>query len=303
MHRAVFLLAFAACDPRYWVCDEADVARLAQLPARLSETGLDGPNVRAYTPRFALWSDGATKRRWLAVPAGAQIDTADPDDWVFPDGTRAWKEFAIDGVPIETRLIAKIGPGDDAWVDVAYVWLADGSDAVATPEGVFDARGTPHDVPAAGECVACHGGRRSHLLGISAIQLAQDPQVLEGITPTPVAIADIPGDATTRAALGYVHANCSHCHNQRRPERGGARCFDPDNALDFELRAAELATPESTATYRTVVGEQIRRGDPDGSRVVDLMSGRGMFRQMPPLATEQVDTEGLATVRAWIKAL
>lgn len=33
---------------------------------------------------------------------------------------------------------------------------------------------TSSDVPAAGECGGCHGGRRSFALGVSAVQLAHD---------------------------------------------------------------------------------------------------------------------------------
>src|SRR6185295_6866071 len=124
-------------------------APIDALPERLSETGLYAdlardaiaPGVLPYRPRFELWSDGAEKRRWLAVPAGTQIDDADPDDWVFPDGTRIWKEFVRDGTRVETRLIAKV---DSKWLAQAYVWRDDESDAIAAPAGYIDARGTPH---------------------------------------------------------------------------------------------------------------------------------------------------------------
>ena len=88
--------------------------RLSELPARLSETGLyDGERpialargVRAYVPAHELWSDGAQKLRWIRLPAGTRIDSADMDSWDFPVGTRLWKEFSRDGRPIETRLLA-----------------------------------------------------------------------------------------------------------------------------------------------------------------------------------------------------
>ncbi len=96
-----------ACDPR--VCADQQ-RRASTLPERLSETGLFAdvgqqqlaPRVFAYTPAFALWSDGAEKRRWVFVPAGAQVDTRDPDAWQFPEGTKLWKEFSHQGVRLET---------------------------------------------------------------------------------------------------------------------------------------------------------------------------------------------------------
>ena len=64
----------------------------------LEQTGLYDEVVWELTPQFASWSDGATKRRWLHLPAGEVINTDDMDNWVFPVGTRAWKEFVRDGV-------------------------------------------------------------------------------------------------------------------------------------------------------------------------------------------------------------
>src|SRR5262245_7866666 len=92
-------LSSAACG-RYWVCDAVDTDRVSRAPQRLSETGLFAdigretlaPGVVAYAPRFQLWSDGAEKRRWLWLPPGTRIDTSDMDSWVFPVGTKLWKE-------------------------------------------------------------------------------------------------------------------------------------------------------------------------------------------------------------------
>lgn len=314
------LLGSPGCG-RYWVCDAPDPQRTAELPARLSETGLYAdiatgqiaPGVVPYTPQFALWSDGLDKRRWIRLPAGAQIDTSDLDDWVFPDGTQLWKEFSVDGIRIETRLLEKRGPRDDDWIPVSYVWDAAARDAIAAPLGEIDARATGHDVPAAGECFGCHGGRRSFALGFSAIQLAHDAAAGEldlaglvrdeRLTAPPASMPVVPGNPVEVAALGYLHANCSHCHNQARPERSGARCFDPENRYDFTLAVGELGSATATATYRTVVGSAVKPGDPGGSDVVVWMNRRGFLRQMPPLATAKVDTAAVARIRTWIEGL
>ena len=65
------------------------------------------PDVREYQPQYTLWSDGATKRRWLYLPPGTKIDTSDMDFWLYPVGTKAWKEFSRDGKRLETRLMHK----------------------------------------------------------------------------------------------------------------------------------------------------------------------------------------------------
>jgi hypothetical protein len=325
--RALGALSAAGCHDLFdgvfpYVCEDGGGAALTRLPARLSETGLYqdvrrdvlAADVLPFRPRFELWSDGATKRRWLRLPPGASIDATDPDDWRFPVGTKVWKEFARGDVRIETRLLEKVGPGDRDWVGQSYLWQQrrDGDrEAWAAPGGHVDAAGTTHDLPAAGECPACHGGRRSFVLGVSAIQLAYDAapgQIdladlmaagrLTGVVPPQLAL---PGDDDARAALGYLHANCGHCHSAGA--RADRPCFVPDNALDFWLRTSRLSSVEVTTAYTTAVGDAIRPGDPRGSAIVGHMSTTDLFARMPPLGTRQVDVEALAVIQRWIAAL
>lgn len=307
-----FLLA---CDD-FHVCDEP--VATDTLPARLSETGLYADiaarqvadDALPYTPRNALWSDGADKQRWLRLPAGSVIDTTDADDWRFPVGATFWKEFALDGVVLETRVLTRTGAGDADWAAVAYVW--EGDDAIATPEGATDVAGTAHDVPDAASCFGCHGGRKSRVLGVSAVQLPEvgvDGVGLEDLRGTwldaSVEAVDPPGDTTAQAALGYLHANCSHCHNQIRPDRVGARCYDPENDLDFHLPGTAVASVDDTPAIQSAVDHGIKRGDADASEIIHRMSARGdLFGAgMPPLGTEVVDDEGIAALRAWIDTL
>src|SRR5437660_12456660 len=60
------------------------------------------PDVHEYAPQYVLWADTATKRRWIFIPPGTQIDTSDMNHWNFPAGTKIWKEFTRDGVRVET---------------------------------------------------------------------------------------------------------------------------------------------------------------------------------------------------------
>jgi hypothetical protein len=48
---------------------------------------------------------------------------------------------------------------------------------------------------------------------------------------------------------------------------------------------------------------RVAPGQPDQSAIVARMSVRGNDDQMPPLATELVDSTGLDTIRQWISAL
>lgn len=308
----LFILSLCGCS-RFGACAAPEARRAGALPTRLSETGRDDANVREFRPRFELWSDGAVKRRFIALPRDAQIDTGDLDDWSFPVGTRLWKEFTVGGVRVETRFLEKTGPGSQDWAAQAYLWLPDGTDALAAPSGADDVLGTAHDVPSSGQCWGCHGGRKSFVLGFSALQLSApaEPghlglselvaeQRLSRSPPTPWVV---PGDETARAALGYLHANCAHCHNQRRPESAAGRCYDPSNELDFALLGAELGSVTQTAAYRSARGAAMQPGAPDESRLLELMSTRGFLQQMPPLGTERVDAAGVSAVRGWIAGL
>lgn len=308
--------ATVGCQP-YRACEPVDEATVAQLPRRLSLTGLYGsgtteslaPDVYGFRPGFELWSDGASKRRFVWLPPGARIDTSDQDAWQLPVGTKLWKEFTRSGIRVETRLLQRLSSG---WTGVGYLWERDGSDALAAPYGAIDALGTPHNVPAANECGACHGGRSSHALGFSAIQLAQPAAGddlslaelvrLELLSHPPATTPTVPGEETERAALGYLHANCSHCHNASRRARADARCFDPESELDFSLLANEGPNVAETNTYRTAK-DVIEPGHPDDSRALELASQRSRFSQMPPLATEAVDPDAVALLRRWIEEM
>ena len=278
-----------------------------------SETLAEG--VVAYSPRFELWSDGAEKRRWLYLPPGTQIDTSAIDDWVFPVGTRAYKEFTRDGVRLETRMLEKVADGE--WARVSYVWNAEGTDAIATQTGARDVLGTMHDVPNEEQCADCHDGAADVLIGISAVLLDHDGEGLtlaqlaaDGwLSAPPSAPLTLPGDAAAQAALGYMHANCGNCHNDRAM-----------NPLRLWLTAGTLASVEATGFYTTAVNEPshtddplgdttatvlVAPGDPDASQLYIRMQRRGRSPGggMPWLGTELVDDEGSAAVAAFIRAL
>lgn len=304
----------------YDQCAEVPAGDLAQLPARLSESGLFAPgtqnvaaDVRPYAPAFELWSDGAVKHRWIWLPPGAVIDTADPDDWQFPRGTRLWKEFARDGVRVETRLLLKTGEREGDWVGAAYVW--NGDDALLTAGGAANVLGTEHDVPAADRCFGCHGGRKSRVLGFSAIQLASsagpltlhDAAAAKLLSEPPQGPLKLPGSETDQQVLGLLHASCAHCHNPRRPAGLGPRCYDPQNDIDLALSTTALGDFAQTGLARTVLGKAVKPGDAAGSKLFQLYTHRGPDglwgpSQMPPLATEKVDEAGARLLEGWINA-
>lgn len=257
-------------------------ARAGEPPPRLQDTGLDGPGVVAFAPRFPLWTDGAAKRRWLQLPAGGTIDATDPDAWRFPPGTTLWKEFAFEGRPVETRMIRR--EADGGWTYAAYVWNAAGTEARLAPaQGlrVDLGGGRQHAVPSRDDCLACHEAAPVPVLGYSAVQLGTSP-----IEP----------------ALGHLHGNCAHCHH---PQGVPVRLNLQQRVAGAEAaRRAVLATLSDAPSRWQPPGAVlpvVTPGDPQRSVLWLRMASRDPRRQMPPLGTQIPDPEGLAMVAAWIR--
>lgn len=269
--------------------------------------GALAPGVVEYRPLYELWSDGATKTRWISLPAS--IDTADMDRWRFPVGTKLFKEFVVGGKRIETRMLHHLTDGDrtEDWFMGAFLWNEDGSDAVFVEEGAKNALGTMHDVPRAVKCRDCHEGEPGRVLGFSAIQLSH-----AGPGPTTMEIAGatfpMPGDPVTAAAYGYLHANCGTCHNPVGP---GFNDVDMILRIDVAETGGDPAdarihtTTANAALQRWLVPPFTNRMVPGDSTMSALIArGPNSLDQMPPpLATEVVDDAGVAAVTAWIDAL
>ena len=209
----------------------------------------------------------------------------------------------------------KDGVGNGVWWEAPYVWKADGSDAVATLGGVDDALGSMHKVPTQIDCKNCHGDVSDVLIGVSAFQLS-DPA-----SPTTSAIAalasagrltnpvpadlDVPGTGVAQAALGYLHANCGHCHNDQ--------AIKLNTQTKMRLRLLVGQTQDQTGAYATTVGTIMKhpleggvtdvlvKGDPDHSGLWLRMDRRDYYG-MPPAGTQVVDEAGVDTVRQWITA-
>lgn len=189
-----------------------------RAPALLSQTGAL-KDVRTLTPadgliaydlNFAFWSDGASKSRWIALPApdkpGAEnptIDFSPTGEWSFPAGTVFVKHFAMatdlahaDSSGSKRRLETRLLVRDDAGgvYGVTYKWRPDNSDA----DRVDDARADPIEIKEAGpartppgtapahprtqnwffpgplDCRTCHTPQAGLVLGVKTRQLNRD---------------------------------------------------------------------------------------------------------------------------------
>lgn len=306
------------------------------MPHTLAETGLCmdagctqiNPAAIPYKPQFELWSDGAAKRRWIQLPAGQKIDTSNMDFWEFPVGTKLWKEFTSGTTRVETRLVMRIGAGDTTndWFYAAYVWNAAQDNAVWEEYGVTNANGTQHDVPSKIQCRQCHENTKpSRVLGFSAIQLDWDNTEADHIDLADLVDQDLltdpptqagnpgdpyfplPGDATpAKAALGYLHANCGHCHNP-----SSQIYINDQTQMELRLTVGTLGAVSTTPAYQTAVSHAaklpvggrtviVEPGMPDASSLIYRFESTNPSEHMPALGTEVLDTEGQTKLRDWI---
>jgi hypothetical protein len=309
------------------------------MPETLFDTGLCvdaacteiATDARAYAPEYALWSDGAAKRRWIYLPEGAQIDTSDMDHWQFPVGTKLWKEFAVDDgnatTKLETRLLMKIGPDPLDWYRATYAWNeAQDATTLADPStGAQDVLGTTHDIPSRSDCRKCHDNLEGGVLGFQAILLDHDG---EGVTLADLVAEDrltdppansggagseyfpIPGGPEAQAALGYLHVNCGNCHNAGSPVINNV-------PVEWRLTVASVLGGDVTQTppYLTAVGVAPTLNTVPGATAIigpdDAAHSAAYLRmntnddaiQMPKLAREEIDPDGVAAVEAWINSL
>lgn len=165
------------------------------FPRRLSETGLFlsvaehrmHPALVPYSVNAPLWSDGAEKQRWIALPNLERIDFTPTGGWNFPDGAVLVKTFSLPMVGdegpsvrrIETRLLTR---QQGEWVGYSYEWNAEQTDAVLVGPAGAD---RDFAVPAAGgrvvrqtwrypsraECMVCHSRAANFVLGPSTVQM------------------------------------------------------------------------------------------------------------------------------------
>ncbi len=327
------------------------VVELTPPPKLLSQTCLYqnisqsriANDLNRFTPNYQLWSDGADKTRWIYLPPGTQIDTSDPDRWVFPVGTQIFKEFRKpvqlpDGstkeIRLETRHLAKIKQASNyrAWSITTYAWQQDQQEAHLLLEGANHVLGTNHNIPTRKECIICHKGNIDFILGFDAIQLSDaqaknafghgpkrsdnelslqtllDNKLLSHPMPQPT----LPGSPLEQKALGYMHANCGNCHN---PSGHAAK----QEAEHLKLRhKLEMTNLEETDVYRTavnqptknftivpyiVMGAAYEEMAIHKSALFVRMNSTDEDYRMPMIASEAVDYEALELMHRWLKTI
>ncbi|MEM7144445.1 MAG: PQQ-dependent sugar dehydrogenase [Verrucomicrobiota bacterium] len=172
-------------------------------PPLLSQTGAfpnlanltPAPGLIPYDVNTPLWSDGALKSRWLAIPNDGthnsgpeEIIFSENGNWTFPIGTVIVKHFEIpidERFPngprrrLETRFLVRANSGD--YYAMTYKWRLDSSDADLVPNtgeneiiNITNAAGQPVALdwlfPGTGACMTCHTQPSGRVLGLRTRQ-------------------------------------------------------------------------------------------------------------------------------------
>jgi uncharacterized repeat protein (TIGR03806 family) len=308
----------------------------ASYPVTLSASGLftdlasltPAPGVIEYDVNAALWSDGARKRRFMALPGSAQVTFAADEAFRLPVGTVLVKHFEIElatgaNKRLETRVLVHHVSG---WEGRTYRWTATGTDAVllsgAEDETIVardeagGARVQTWHYPSPSECMTCHTAAAGRVLGLRAAQLNRlfpypglaDNQLRSwnhialftrdiGAHGQFGALAD-PADVNAgvaERARAYLDVNCANCHRSGGP-----------TPVDLDLRAGldvtQLRThgvPASNPVGGDPSRLRVAPGDKARSDLWERLRRRDVFA-MPPLGSHVVDPLAVQLIGAWI---
>lgn len=305
------------------------------FPQQLSATGLfldtatlePAAGLIEYEVNAPLWTDGARKRRWIALPGNSRIGFHATEAWDFPSGTVLVKHFEIETSPgvtrrIETRVLIL---GTTGWAGYTYRWNTAGTDADLLPGAasdtfeVTDGSGTrtqTWNYPSRAACLSCHTEAAGRVLGVRTRQLhrdfdypaATDDQLRSwnhiGLFRIDIGDAGAyeayPDPADPAASLdakarAYLAVNCAVCHLPGGPA-----------PLDLDLRWG-TPTPSMHAVGVVPVGgdlglanaQRIRATVKESSVLWERMR-RLDGNRMPPLGSGVVDAAGLSLIGEWI---
>lgn len=278
------------------------------------------PALLAYDVNAPLWSDGAKKRRWMALPAGTKIKRSADGTLTLPNGVVLIKEFAMVDRRIETRVLVRRAGG--VWDGATYVWNAAQTDATLSQGAPLAVGSLSWTVPTVAQCFQCHSKNAPSGLGISVMQLnrtvgtadtgVEENQLVtwsrlglfdQAITASPSTLPrladpyDTSADVTARARA-YLHANCANCHRS-----GGSQYFGFDFSGGLSFAATKLCNTAPRHGDLGVAGSRLIVPGQTSQSIVSLRMHRTSSARMPRIGSAVVDEAALKAIDAWIAGL
>lgn len=307
---------------------------------RLFQTGGEAPKpnkgVVPYDLNTPLFSDYASKYRFVWMPEGTAATYSKDTVFEFPVGTIIAKTFAFpdDQQPgkeklIETRLLVRRKTG---WATLPYVWNENQTEATlevaASPVEIAftDPAGKKHSftysIPNVNECAQCHEQAKAiQPIGPKAHNLNRDYNYSDGLSnqlaywskagylkgaPSPEQAPKMPvwNDPKTGSldarARAYLDNNCAHCHSASGV--AGYTAFYL-NYGETDLRRLGYFKLPNSAGYTGDRPFDIVPGKPDESILLYRMASTRPKERMPEAGRSIVHEEGIALIREWLASL
>ncbi len=286
-----------------------------------------------YDVNAPLWSDGASKDRYLALPGVGRMGFSENGAFSFPVGTVIVKTFrlplvvgdASTAVKTETRVLL-LTPG--GWEGYSYRWRADQTDAdlltgadtrtftvtdPAAPGGTFE---QSWRFPSRGECTRCHTAAAGFVLGLTTRQLNRDfdygaivdnqlrswdhielfdtPLPDSSVLPAHPEVSNTSSPVAGRARA-HLDANCAMCH---RPGGPSAAAIDLRSTVSTSAMNVVGVTPQF-GNVGLPSPFLVQSGNHANS-VLWLRMHAFDANRMPPLASSVADLFGEALLAQWI---
>ncbi len=316
-----------------------------KFPNKLSEYGFFEGNISAQKPSKGitpyelitpLFSDYASKIRFIQLPSGSSVAYNPDSVFQFPVGTRIVKTFyyPIDARNpnatrrlMETRVLCHEPTG---WVALPYIWNEDQTEAYLEVAGgtslvsYKDAKGKKQQVnyvvPNVNQCKGCHerDGKMTPI-GPSARQMnaimpyehgaenqldywSRTKQMTGLVVNRPAFVSYLDEKAPLNERVkAYLDINCAHCHNPQGPAKSSGLFLDYryyGTTAYGMMKSPVAAGRGSGGLLYDIVAEK-----PNESILHYRMNSQDPGVMMPELGRTIIHQEGVALIREWIKSI
>lgn len=298
------------------VPDIIENTNIDEFPQLLSETGCFSQTSTGvevddalvpYDVASSLYTDGAEKNRWMAIPDESEITVTESGDFIYPVGSVLIKEFLLGGEKIETRLLMK--NDIDTWNGYTYEWNETQTEAHLLPSGkTVVTEGIHYQIPNRVQCQNCHNSSINGAIGPEFVQLNFETEYKDGVKENQIAyltdIGYLESSAIDKineltvlpdyhdAAIeneqrvgSFVHSNCAYCHNPTGSARGDIDFSWPIkeqwNACNKDPQISTLGIPDAKLIFP---------GQPEKSIIYKRLNTTESY-QMPPIGRSTIQHE------------
>ncbi|MDP5060314.1 MAG: PQQ-dependent sugar dehydrogenase [Maribacter sp.] len=296
-----------------------------------------------YDVNAPLWSDGAAKKRWIALPNNGdyntdleQIGFEREGNWKFPSGTVLIKHFDLpinannrnEVIKLETRFM--VFTEDNKAYGVTYKWNEEQTDAyligideeVSQDYTVTKADGTQQtqtwNFPTRAQCIQCHNSVAGYALGLKTRQLNKNYAYPTGITGNQLETwnhlnifsEDIGDEAKLPKSANINDANSSTEMKVRSYiDANCAYCHRPDGvegAFDGRSLTAlydQYLIDTEVVSHASLPGYKIIAPNDYENSMLYMRDASMGDDRMPPVGRNLNDEEYLEQLIGWIEGI